>query len=397
MAYERSDNEARLQRKLIPLNIVVCILCLVAAISLLFAPLVKINLNDLSDLKELIVNSSEDGEYDDDSNSDSDSDSELPWGIDEKTFMTVMIDVLFDDELSFSAIDLVNFANSDERVMLPYLLSKTSKIMGRLMDMVIIPAIIQDSLEELGVDTEDFDFSVINEKFDAFNHVKSEEDMRNAASDWIDEIARVGNYEIDPEGKEQALEYYVDIYYDTIEVTGGDFSIEKYVCIVFSEGMGLDEPITSYEDLFDTLLSDSGDFEDVEDEQTAEMLEMFDTIDEAIKALAQGVFGMVLFSAVTWLILFLFSLLHIFARNKRFVMWYVKMFGGIPWFFFGFIPMTIGGALSSAGGDAAIVGTLFGAITSFTWISGVCLGLLWLVSIFWAFPIKRKIRADRKG
>ena len=33
-----------------------------------------------------------------------------------------------------------------------------------------------------------------------------------------------------------------------------------------------------------------------------------------------------------------------------------------------------------------------GAFASFAWISLLCYGLLWLVSVFWAFPIKRKIR-----
>ena len=39
------------------------------------------------------------------------------------------------------------------------------------------------------------------------------------------------------------------------------------------------------------------------------------------------------------------------------------------------------------------IAAVLGAVSTLTWISGGCWVLLWLVSIFWAFPIKRKIRA----
>lgn len=375
MAYERSDNEVRLQKKLVPLNIVVCVLCLVAAISLLFAPLITINLRDVKDVFIELIN--EDGGYESDS---SDSDGiELDYA--------VMFDVLFDDELSFSAIDLANFANSDESAMIPFVLGKIDKIM----DLMIVPVMSQTILEELDVDTSDLDFSDLNEKFEAFNHVDSEEEMRVAAGDWFEEIARLCGVEITDEDRTTVEDAFVGLYNDTVDVTGGDFNIEKMLCVVASTGMGLEEPVTSYKDFVDALFAGG------EDEDMAEAFDTFAVVDEALKMAAQGVFGMVMFSVIMWLILFLFSLLHIFAKNKRFVMWYVKLFGGIPWFIFGLAPMVMGGAFAAIGEEMAIVASIFGAITSGTWISGVCLGLLWLVSIFWAFPIKHKIRADRKS
>ncbi|MCH5148452.1 MAG: hypothetical protein J1G05_03705 [Clostridiales bacterium] len=379
MAYERSENEVRLQRKLVPLNIVVCVLCLVSAISLLFAPLITINLSEVKDAFMEMMES-EDGDYGSDA---PDSD-----GID--IDFAVMFDVLFDDELSFSAIDLAKFANSDESAIIPFVVSKMDKIM----DIMIIPIMSQtilDAFEEAGFDTEGVDYTALNEKFEAFNNVDSEEDMRAAAGDMIDEIARLVGGSIDSEGRTEVIETFVDLYYDTIEVTGGDFDIEKLLCVLASKGMELEEPVTSYKEFVEEFFAGGGD------EETSEVFESLAMVDEALKVLAQGIFGMVMFSAIMWLVLFLFSLLHIFARNKRFVMWYVKLFGGIPWFIFGLIPMVAGGAFASMGEEMAIVGSIFGAITSATWISGVCLGLLWLVSIFWAFPIKHKIRKDRKG
>lgn len=385
MAYEYSDNEARLQRKLIPLNIVVCVLCLVAAISLLFAPLLTVN---LSDMKEpiLALMESETGSDDGYGDSNPDEGSEDSGDID--IDYAVIIDALFDEELSFNAIDLINFANSDDSVFLPWIASK----MGKIMDAIMIPTLSQSILKELEVEADGIDFEKLNAKFEALNNVKSEDDMRVAAGDLIDELARLGNIPEEEINREGGIDAFVGLYNDTVEVTGGDFDLEKMFCVVASTGLELETPVTDYESLFGVMLGGNG-----EDPDMADAMESISMLDEALKAMAQGVFGMVMFSAIMWMVLFLFSLLHIFAKNKRFVMWYVKMFGGIPWLLFGFLPMTMGGALASIGEEAAIAASLFGAITSSTWISGVCLGLLWLVSIFWAFPIKHKIRKDRKG
>lgn len=110
-------------------------------------------------------------------------------------------------------------------------------------------------------------------------------------------------------------------------------------------------------------------------------------------------YGMLAF-IVPWLILFLFSLLHIFAGNKRFMTWYVKLLCWIPsviWLGLKLFPW-IGGKFGLLDGDSgAIIKAVLKGITSFTWINGLCYILLWLVMIFWAFPIKRKIRKLRKN
>ena len=58
-----SDEEKRLQRKLIPLNLVVALLALVAAISLIITPLLKINVGKLMPaIMDAVSPSSEGGE-----------------------------------------------------------------------------------------------------------------------------------------------------------------------------------------------------------------------------------------------------------------------------------------------------------------------------------------------
>lgn len=374
MAYDYSDEEARLQKKLIPVNIVVCILCLVAAISLVFAPLLTI---DLTQMKEVLVElvqqeSGNNGGYEDGSDPDSSNSEEIDF---ESMFESL------DGTISITALDIGKFAFSEGSVIMPVVID--------LMKGMMVPAMSQAIVEQLNLDPNEVDFSRLNDKFEAFNHVESKEEMSAAAEDLIDELIRLSGEEINDANKQQAIDTLVEYYERTVEVAG-EFDLEKMVCVIASDEIfELETPITSYEQLFEIYMNEAGD------EETGSAYEMLKMADEALKTFAKGVFWMVMFPAITWLILFLFSLLHMLARNKRFVMWYVKLFGGIPWFVFGLIPMTMGGIITSIGEEAAIVGSLFGAISSMTWISGVCLILLWLVSIFWAHPIKKKIRRER--
>ncbi|MDE7440370.1 MAG: hypothetical protein K2N23_07685, partial [Clostridia bacterium] len=103
-----------------------------------------------------------------------------------------------------------------------------------------------------------------------------------------------------------------------------------------------------------------------------------------------------------WVILFLFSFFHLLAKNKRFTMWYVKLICWIPpviWLALKLLPMLANKFFSDVwnGEYGAVIKSIVSSISSFTWISGLCYILLWLVSIFWAFPIKRKIRKERKN
>lgn len=112
--------------------------------------------------------------------------------------------------------------------------------------------------------------------------------------------------------------------------------------------------------------------------------------------------GMLAFIA-PWFILFLFSFFHMFAKNKRFTMWYVKLICWIPaviWLALTLFPVIAPkvGVLNDFwnGENGRIIQGVFNGAGTFTWISGLCYVLLWLVSIFWAFPIKHKIRKERK-
>ena len=157
------------------------------------------------------------------------------------------------------------------------------------------------------------------------------------------------------------------VYDDTVAATDGTFTIESCICVFASKS-----------------LQESGEITQTLDDTIAQ-------VEPILKIVAIAL----LFFTAVWLILFLFAFLHLFAKNKRFTMWYVKLFGFLPCLIFGVAPLVAGAIVPGMEGGAEIAGIL-GMISTMTWISGACYILLWIISIFWAFPIKRKIRAYNK-
>lgn len=395
MAYDCSYAEERLQKKLIPVNIVVMVLCLVSIISLLFAPLVKI---DAGGIKELVVefmaqedNSDSDGSYGsygdyefddshDNENAGSSSDSDMTQRILDEFINNIP------DDFSFSTISLGQFAFSKENSIIQFI--DAFFVKPGVIEAVLTPLVSEMVIEALDLDAENVDLNKLNESIQAFNNVNSEEEMRAAADNFLNTIATLLDTTIDPEGREEMLDFMADIYNTTAEVTGGEFDIEKFICVAFtsSEESGFETPVTSYDDLFMSFL--------LEDEEVAAELE---AVDYAIKTLAKGVFATVMFSIAVWFILFVFVLVHLLVRNKRFTSWYVKLWGGIPCLIFWVVPRILGGLFATIGEELAVMSTVFGYITSFTWISGICYLLLWGVTLFWGWPIARKIKKEHNG
>ena len=113
-------------------------------------------------------------------------------------------------------------------------------------------------------------------------------------------------------------------------------------------------------------------------------------------------------TAALWLLMALIAYFRIFLKNRRFTMWYVKLTAWLPGTLFVLAPAigikfapaliaSMGG--EAAGGAAGMTGMLESIGLAFGGsgvVSLICLGVLWLVSIFWCFPIKRKIRKLNK-
>lgn len=376
------DEIARRQRKLIPLNIVVAIIALVAAVSLLFAPIVSVDAVGLGDYITEMMNEQSSG---------GDSSEEGPTIDTAKIVSTVTSNM---GNVSLTTMSLATLAFSDDltETLKDYVSEIGSETLKKsekeLITDVAVPMMVEMMEEERGEEAPD---NIKNMDADAiYDNAKA---LETASADEVDETIsalaeelqnQLGEDYISDENLADLESSIRTVYDDTVAATDGTFTIESCICVFASKSLQesgeITQTFTSYADLIDYFMDSSS--------------ELDDTIAQVEPILKIVAIALLFFTAV-WLILFLFAFLHLFAKNKRFTMWYVKLFGFLPCLIFGVAPLVAGAIVPGMEGGAEIAGIL-GMISTMTWISGACYILLWIISIFWAFPIKRKIRAYNK-
>lgn len=376
------DEIARRQRKLIPLNIVVAIIALVAAVSLLFAPIVSVDAVGLGDYITEMMNEQSSGE---------DSSAEGPTIDTAKIVSTVTSNM---GNVSLTTMSLATLAFSDDltETLKDYVSEIGSETLKKsekeLITDVAVPMMVEMMEEESGTQAPDniknMDADAIYDKAKALETASAGE-VDETISALAEELQnQLGEDYISDENLADLESSIRTVYDDTVAATDGTFTIESCICVFASKSLQdsgeITQTFTSYADLIDYFMDSSS--------------ELDDTIAQVEPILKIVAIALLFFTAV-WLILFLFAFLHLFAKNKRFTMWYVKLFGFLPCLIFGVAPLVAGAIVPGMEGGAEIAGIL-GMISTMTWISGACYILLWIISIFWAFPIKRKIRAYNK-
>lgn len=482
----RSEEEMRLQRKLIPLNFIICIISLIAAITLFVMPVIKVDAGEALH-SESVMEKVESMIDENIGESLSGSDQE---GVDYKPVVTMLVKKILggaEGEISVSALSsfkvLTGSGDKSQKVMDELLLGEGA-LATKLIDSVV------DSVANLFETDEGKSFLeealVSTMTQSVINNISDEEVKSALEGDNIKELVNIMRDLSDPEkvpdGKVDAVaNTYIDkldemlgdgieigeedrktltaevqkLYDGTYECLkdGESVDMESIICVTLSKNIDLST--IKIDDLLGNLIGDDGEEgsvhkHTVEDggstesgttgdggESTNKIVTNYNDLllelgyDEAKKAeLKQtmhdkltdalngfidesgvkeymGYYGyvslvMMLFT-VPWLILFLFSFFHMLAGNKRFTMWYVKLLCWIPpliWLALKLLPV-LAPKISFLneiwnGEYGGLVQSLTSATSSYTWISGICYILLWLLSIFWAFPIKHKIRKERK-
>ena len=386
------DEIARRQRKLIPLNIVVAIIALVAAVSLLFAPIVSVDAVGLGDYITEMMDEQTSGE---------DSSAEGPTIDTAKIVSTVTSNM---GNVSLTTMSLATLAFSDDltETLKDYVSEIGSETLKKsekeLITDVAVPMMVEMMEEESGEEAPDniknMDADAIYDKAKALETASAGE-VDETISALAEELQnQLGEDYISDENLADLESSIRTVYDDTVAATDGTFTIESCICVFASKSLQesgeITQTFTSYADLIDYFMDSALSSGSGSDSSS----ELDDTIAQVEPILKIVAIALLFFTAV-WLILFLFAFLHLFAKNKRFTMWYVKLFGFLPCLIFGVAPLVAGAIVPGMEGGAEIAGIL-GMISTMTWISGACYILLWIISIFWAFPIKRKIRAYNK-
>ena len=384
-----SDEEKRLQRKLIPLNIVVALLALVAAISLIITPILKI---DIAKIIPAIVSEASGSTEDKNSEGESSDGSESAKNDETAQLVAAMFDGV-DAVIELSPLDMarVLIAPENEKgaILIDALFVKNGLV--EQVSASFINAYLATKTEAM-VDAEDFeklDLETLNDALLTIDKAQSSDEVVEQLDDYLKLLEEQLDFEFTDEQKASARETCVEVYDTTVEATGGSFSVEEMICVHMSPEGG--EVYTSYSDLIIGMAN--GDFDS--DESTSGIADYAQMLNQ-IAAPYGYAFIFVAFHVLMWFILFLFAFFRIFAKNKRFTMWYVKLVSCWPCIIFFLAPLAMTVAAAGVGLPATFV-TIFSAVSSMTWISGICYLLLWVFSICWAFPIKHKIRKLRKG
>lgn len=160
---------------------------------------------------------------------------------------------------------------------------------------------------------------------------------------------------------------------------------------------GVDDDTFSFTTLITAMSSEGEENPLKENNPIDEMLKNFDNMDEStLQGIQLGLTAtssLILLSAFCWFMLALLSFIHIFTKNKKVAMWYVKLTGLLPCLLFVIVPTILVAILPKVAEDAQMItnfGLTFGGLTI---VSAICLLILWIISIFWCHPIKKKIKA----
>ncbi len=366
MAYQCTQEERRLQRMLIPLNIVVCVLCAIAIVSLFCAPLIRIDfgmmISAVYDLAEGAAPESEGTTEESNVNKEA------------------VLDALknVDVKLTFTLVDFGEAAFSKEDKF--DALIKT--LFGKdIIEEIIVPAITSTVASVLRGGTNAI-LHEANEALKDLGGVQSEEEFSEKSEIFLTEIENAAGEQFDAAERELIKNDMLEAYRKTIEVSEGEYDLEKFACTAIGNSLGFETPVTDYDGLVKQLLQSGSD--GVNMEQYSDVIGRYMIV----------VFCVLASFPLVWFVLFLFALLRIFAPNKRFMMWYVKLFGATPAIIFYLAPKLVTLFIKEQAGST--VAGILAAYSSLAWISGLCYIALWLVSICWAFPIKHKIRKLRK-
>lgn len=372
---EQLQSERRkLHRKLILPNIFILLISLVAAASLLFAQLLSVSVHIDAQFGETVAQmmSEQSGE-------EGGADAEAA----AKQYAFLFKDADADVTISLNPLDIMTagFDGGREGVkkLFTSALGGLSDTVARLSEQ-ILPAMISMSVAGAAgadlenADLENIDTSIFTETITKLNN----QDLEGARTEFSSQLdGFLAQFDVTLTEDEQAE--VMNAYDELVDAAtvDGEFSAAN----IFSAmgGSGESEGEGGASDML-AILADPAALADQLDEETLQTVNLVCT--------CLSVF--VLMQAALWAILALFALLHIFLPNKKVGMWYVKLLCWLPCFLF-FIapPLALAVAPNFVELPAVVSSLAFGGMT---FISGICLLVLWLISIFWCHPIKKRIK-----
>lgn len=412
----------KLHRRLVPANIVILILSVVALVTLLCGSMVSVRIHITGDfvsqMMETVMeeeqSSGENGNTGDESaagitqeETNADGSVDASGAGSENEQMKEMLQYVFRNvdytlKLEVNPVQMFRAGMGDNEAVRAYITEVIGGALSSLEELIMqvmpdfLSVAVATMVENLGVEElENVDTQQIEQVVTLLSENKTEEAKTQfpaLAQQFASEQLGV---ELTADQLSQASEFFNEMVDSGTQ--DGEFSFYG-VINAMAGGSGSGESGESGENGEDSTGSSENPLDAIfsfADELDDETLSTMKTVFIAVSAAGVGL------AALCWAFLALFSLIHIFTKNKKVGMWYVKLFGFLPCLLFFVVPTVallvlpgmMGGDASSAFSMISALGpSFFGTVA----VSGICYLLLWLVSIFWCFPIKRKIRKLKK-
>lgn len=374
-APEQLQSERRkLHRKLILPNIFILLISLVAAASLLFGQLLSVSVHIDAQFGETVAQmmSEQAGE-------EGGADAEAA----ANQYAFLFKDADADVTISLNPLDIMTagFDGGREGVkkLFTSALGGLSDTVARLSEQ-ILPAMISVSvagaagadLENAGF--ENIDTSIFTETITKLNN----QDLEGARTEFSSQLdGFLAQFDVTLTGEQETE--VMNAYDELVDAATVDGEFSAINILTSMGGSGESEGEGGAADML-AILADPGALADQLDEETLQ------TVNLACTGLSVFLFV----QAGLWAILALLAFLHIFLPNKKVGMWYVKLLCWLPCFIFFIAPPAALAVAPNFVELPAVVSSL--AFGGMTFISGICLLVLWLISIFWCHPIKKRIK-----
>ncbi len=357
-------------RKLVFCNIIMVLIALFSVVSLVFMPLLSINIGKMM------------GGFIDEVAPDDEEDS------DTKNMLNIITSGL-DADITITTVKLGKLATSEDAGV-EFLTAFIFERHG-IAENIILSSIVTASVEVLGDEqAKNVDYEALRDTL--YKLEDDDADVAAITKEYCEELGRAG-----VEVSSDVTDIIQDAYDEVKAKNGGKFTIEAFTCAAMT-GFADGAP-TTYGALARELAAGKS-FSSSEDDPLGgvglsligDMVEAFADI---AKYLGYGFYVMLAF-LFPWVLFVLLGTLHTIIPNKRAATWYLFLFGAYPCvIFWGMptlmkfvLPKFIGNLL----GGSSPIDALFAGIGSFAWISGLCLVVLWFIWLFWMRPLKKKAK-----
>ncbi len=219
---------------------------------------------------------------------------------------------------------------------------------------------------------------------------------RTEFSTYLNDISGALSFEITDEDMDSYMGFFDDIV--AAGTQAGTFSMMNLVNGVLDyieddEELGIDSDIM---EIIRGLVNDPGETIGQYAVKVLDATGIADAINattENLRNISIVLFVLLcVFPAALWLILAIAAFRHLFARNKKVGMWYVKLVSIWSCILFFILPCVALAVIPGMIGEEALFASMSIVITGSGIVTGICYLLMWAVSIFMCHPTKKKLK-----